>query len=54
MPMRMLPDYPLQTTLFVELVEDISAGVGAAWKGRDGWEAKVASLGKLYTCKRKC
>jgi hypothetical protein len=30
MPMRMLPDHPLQTTLFVELAKDVSVGVGAA------------------------
>jgi hypothetical protein len=49
MPMRMLPEYPLQTTLFVELARDVSVGVGAAWKERDGWKTRVASLGKYLT-----
>jgi hypothetical protein len=49
MPMRMLPDHPLQTTLFVELTKDISVGVGAAWKERDGWKTKTASLGRYVT-----
>lgn len=49
MPMRMLPDYPLQTTLFVELAKDVSVGVGAAWKERDGWKTRAASLGKYIT-----
>jgi hypothetical protein len=49
MPMRMLPDLPLQTTLFVELTKDISVGVGAAWKERDGWKTKTASLGRYVT-----
>jgi hypothetical protein len=44
MSMRMLPDHPLQTTLFVELAKDISVGVGATWKERDGWKTKTASL----------
>lgn len=49
MPIRMLPDYPLQTTLFVELAKDVSVGVGAAWKERDGWKTRAASLGKYIT-----
>jgi hypothetical protein len=49
MPIRMLPDHPLQTTLFVELAKDVSIGVGAAWKERDGWRTKAASLGKYVT-----
>jgi hypothetical protein len=49
MPMRMLPDHPLQTTLFVELTKDVSVGVGAAWKERDGWKTRTASLGKCLT-----
>jgi hypothetical protein len=49
MPVRMLPDHPLQTTLFVELAKDVSVGVGAAWKERDGWKTRTASLGKCLT-----
>ena len=49
MPIRMLPNYPLQTTLFVELAKDVSVGVGAAWKERDGWKTRAASLGKYIT-----
>jgi hypothetical protein len=49
MPIRMLPDHPLQTTLFVELAKDVSIGVGAAWKERDGWNTKAVSLGKYVT-----
>lgn len=49
MPIRMLPDYPLQTTLFVELAKDGSVGVGAAWTERDGWKTRAASLGKYIT-----
>ena len=49
MPMRMLPDHPLQTTLFVELAKDVSVGVGAMWKERGGWKTKEASLGKYLT-----
>lgn len=45
----MLPDYPLQTTLFVELAKDGSVGVGAAWTERDGWKPRAASLGKYIT-----
>lgn len=48
-PIRMLPDYPLQTTLFVELANDVSVGVGVAWKERDGWKTRAASLGKYIT-----
>jgi hypothetical protein len=36
MPIQMLPDRPLQITLFVELARDLSVGVGAVWKERDG------------------
>jgi hypothetical protein len=49
MPIRMLPDHPLQTTLFVELAKDVSIGVGASWKERDGWKTKAASLGRYVT-----
>jgi hypothetical protein len=49
MPIRMLPDHPLQTTPYVELARDVSVGVGAAWKERDGWKTRVASLGKYLT-----
>jgi hypothetical protein len=49
MPIRMLPDHPLQTTLFVELAKDVSIGVGAAWKERDGWKTRTALLGKYLT-----
>jgi hypothetical protein len=49
MPGRMLPDYPQQLTLFVRTTKDSSLGVGAAWKERDGWKTKAASLGKHLT-----
>lgn len=49
MPVRMLPGYPQQTTLFVETAKDVSAGIGAAWKERDGWKTQALSLGKYLT-----
>ena len=49
MPGRMLPDHPQQITMFVQTIKDASFGVGAAWKERDGWETKAASLGKHLT-----
>lgn len=36
MPIEMLPDRPLQKTLFVELARDVSGDVGAARKERNG------------------
>jgi hypothetical protein len=33
-------------TLFVRTTKNTSFGVGAAWKERDGWKTKAASLGK--------
>jgi hypothetical protein len=35
MPVRMLPGYLQQTTLFVETTKEVSFGVRAAWKARD-------------------
>jgi hypothetical protein len=49
MLIRMLPDHPLQTALFVELARDVSVCVGAAWRERDGWKTRVVSLGKYLT-----
>jgi ribonuclease HI len=49
MPGRMLPDNPQQMTLFVRATKDASFGVGAAWKERNGWKTKSASLGKHLT-----
>jgi hypothetical protein len=46
---RFLSNHPLQTTLFVELAKDVSTGLGAAWKERDGWKTKTASLGRYVT-----
>jgi hypothetical protein len=45
----MLPDHPQQMTLFVRATKDASFGVGAAWKERNGWKTKAASLGKHLT-----
>ena len=45
----MLPDHPRQTTVFVETAEDVSFGVGAEWKARDGWNSKAMPLGKYLT-----
>jgi hypothetical protein len=45
----MLPNYPQQTKLFVRETKDVSFGVGAAWKERDGWKTKAVSLGKHIT-----
>jgi hypothetical protein len=36
-------------TLFVRATKDASLGVGAAWKERNGWKTKAASLGKHLT-----
>jgi hypothetical protein len=49
MSMRMLPDHPLQMTMFVELARDVSVSVGAAWKAQGGWKTRAASLGKYLT-----
>jgi hypothetical protein len=49
MPERMLPDHPQQMTLFVRATKDASFGVGAAWKERNCWKTKVASLDKHPT-----
>jgi hypothetical protein len=48
-PGRMLPDNPQQMTLFVRAAKDASFGVGAAWKERNCWKTKAASLGKHLT-----
>jgi len=45
----MLPDNPQQMALFVRATKDASFGVRAAWKERNGWETKAASLGKHLT-----
>jgi hypothetical protein len=49
MPVRMLPGYLQQTTLFVKTAKEVSFGVGAAWKARDGWKSKSMQLGKCFT-----
>jgi hypothetical protein len=36
-------------TLFVRATKDASFGVGAAWKERNGWKTKAASLGNYLT-----
>jgi hypothetical protein len=46
---RMLPKHPQQMKLFVWATEDVSFGVGAEWKERNGWKTKAASLGKHIT-----
>lgn len=49
LPVRMLPDHPQQTTVFVEVAKDVGFGVGAAWKGRDGWKSRATPLGRHLT-----
>jgi hypothetical protein len=46
MPVRMLPDHPQRTTVFVEVAKDVNVGVGAAWKERDDRKIWAVSLGK--------
>jgi hypothetical protein len=45
----MLPKHPQQIKLFVWATEDVSFGVGAGWKERNGWKTIAASLGKHIT-----
>jgi hypothetical protein len=45
----MLPDNLQQIMLFVRATKDASFSVGAAWKERNGWKTKAASLGKHLT-----
>jgi len=49
MPEQILLGHPRQMTLFVRATKDASFGVGVAWKERDGWKTKAASLGKHLT-----
>jgi hypothetical protein len=49
MPRRMSPDDSHQLTLFVSTIQNISFGVGAAWKERGEWKTRVSSLGKHIT-----
>jgi hypothetical protein len=46
MPMRMLPDHPHQTMLFVEVERDISVRVGVASKERDVQKTRAMPPGK--------
>jgi hypothetical protein len=45
----MQPDHSHQLTLFVSTEEDISLGVGVAWKERHAWKTIGSSLGKHIT-----
>ena len=49
LPVRMLPNHPQQTTVFVEVAKDVGFGVGAAWKERDGWKSRAMPLGRYLT-----
>jgi hypothetical protein len=49
MPRRMQPDHSHQLTLFVSTNQDVSFGVGAAWKERGVWKTRASSLGKHIT-----
>lgn len=49
MPRRMQPDHSHQLTLFVSTSQDVSFGVGAAWKERGVWKTRMSSLGKHIT-----
>jgi hypothetical protein len=49
MPERMLPDHPGQMTLFISAKKEVSFGVAAAWKERNGWRPKAVPLGKYLT-----
>ena len=35
--------------MFVEVAKDVSFGVGAAWKERDGWKSRATLLGRYLT-----
>lgn len=45
----MCPDHPQQLTLFVSTANDVSFGVGVAWRERYGWKTNVVSLGNYIT-----
>lgn len=45
----MQPDHSHQLTLFVSTIQDVSFGVGAAWKEQGGWKTRVSSLGNYIT-----
>lgn len=49
MPRRMQPDHSHQLTLFISTNEDVSFGVGAAWKGRGVCQTRLSSVGKHIT-----
>ncbi|KAM0708550.1 hypothetical protein Q7P35_005202 [Cladosporium inversicolor] len=49
LPVRMVPDYPQQTTVFVEVAKDVGFGVAAAWKERDGRKSRAMPLGRYLT-----
>jgi hypothetical protein len=49
MPRRMQPDHSHQLTLFVSTNQNVSFGVGAAWKEQGVWKTRVSSLGKYIT-----
>lgn len=49
MPRRMQPDHSHQLTLSVSMIQDVSFGVGVAWKERGMWKTRVSPLGKHIT-----
>jgi hypothetical protein len=49
LPVRMLPNHPQQTRVFVEVAKDVGFGVGAAWKERDGWKSRATPLGRYLS-----
>jgi hypothetical protein len=49
MPRRMQPDHSHQLTLFVSTYQDVSSGVGVAWKEQYVWKTRGSSLGKHIT-----
>ena len=49
MPRRMQPDHSHQLTLFVSTNQDVSFGVGVAWREQSVWKMRVSLLGKHIT-----
>ncbi|KAM0705428.1 hypothetical protein Q7P35_008218 [Cladosporium inversicolor] len=49
LPRKMQPDHSHQVTLFASMNQEVSFGVGAAWKERGVWKTSVSSLGKHIT-----
>ena len=49
MPRRMQHDHSHQLTLFVSTIQDVSFGVGVAWREQGMWKMRVSSRGKHIT-----